>query len=236
MLFPTASALLPIELLINIIIKQYLETAYCVTFISEVPLSFALPSSFISLTPNEENLVGQLLNVSEMGCSDYIVRMKEPQNFMAAFESVIHKANVRRSDRKIIFLPFDEEYNEHYNINLFSLVFSMKGSTFVPNMLMIVNVASKNSDCKTFEMITHKFVGPDEETHLPKTLDRWDSCSQEFKNQANLFPHDMTNLYGKTVKVACFTYKPYVLLDLDTAITPSGRDGVEIRIVDELCR
>lgn len=178
----------------------------------------------------------QIFNVSEMGCSDYIVRMQEPQNFMEAFEAVVHKGNVRRSDRKIIFLPFDEEYNEESDEDLPSLVFLMQGSAFVANILMIENYASNDSDCKVFELLTHQFVGPDEETHLPKYLDRWDSCSQKFEKQANLFPHDMTNLYGKTVKVACFTYKPYVLLDIDTAIEPSGRDGVEIRIVDELCR
>ncbi|CAH2075338.1 unnamed protein product, partial [Iphiclides podalirius] len=46
----------------------------------------------------------------------------------------------------------------------------------------------------------------------------------------------MSNLYGKVVKVSCFTYKPYVLLDLNPAVVPYGRDGMEIRIVDEFCR
>lgn len=236
MLFPTLSSLLPLELLLNTIIRQYLESAYCITIISDVPLTFSLPINFISLIPNKENLVDQVYNVSEMGCSDYIVRMQHPQNFMTAFERVVHTGKVRRSDRKIIFLPYDEEYNEAYDIDLPSLVFSMKGSTYVANMLMIVNVVRNNSDCKSYDLITHQFVGPDEQTHLPKYLDRWDSCSQEFENHASLFPYDMTNLYGKTLKVACFTYKPYSLLDIDPAIEPSGRDGVEIRIVDEFCR
>ncbi|KAJ8732006.1 hypothetical protein PYW08_014736 [Mythimna loreyi] len=178
----------------------------------------------------------QIFNVSEMGCSDYIVRMQQPQSFMEAFETVVHKGQVRRSDRKIIFLPYDEEYNEGYDVELPSLVFSMKGSAFVPNILMIENYASNDSDCKIFDLITHQFGGLDDETNIPKYLDRWDSCSQEFENRANLFPNDMTNLYGKTLKVSCFTYKPYVLLDVDTAIEPKGRDGVEIRIVEELCR
>nr|ALM24942.1 ionotropic receptor 41a [Athetis dissimilis] len=235
----SASTFLPLELLLNTIIEQYLSSAYCITIISDVPFTFSVPTSFISLIPNEEDLVQQIFNVSEMGCSDYIVRMLKPQNFMSAFETVVHKGNARRSDRKIIFLPYDVENNEGYE-DLPSLVFSMKGSAYVPNMLFIENYANtdanNNSDCKMFDLITHQFVGPDDENHLPKYLDRWDSCSQEFENQANLFPHDMTNLYGKTLKVACFTYKPYVLLDIDTAIEPLGRDGVEIRIVDELCR
>nr|XP_021194150.2 ionotropic receptor 21a [Helicoverpa armigera] len=230
-------ALVPLEILLNTIINQYLQSAYCITVFSETPFTFILPTSFISLIPNETNLVEQIFNVSETGCSDYIVRMRDPQIFMEAFERVVHIANVRRSDRKIIFLPYDEEYNEENDVNLPSLVFAMKGSKYLANMLMIVNHASVNQDCKIFNLVTHQFVGRSEEaTHLPKYLDSWDSCTQKFENEANLFPHDLTNLYGKVVRVACFTYKPYALLDIDPAIEPLGRDGVEIRIVDELCR
>uniref|UniRef100_A0A2H1V256 SFRICE000831.1 n=1 Tax=Spodoptera frugiperda TaxID=7108 RepID=A0A2H1V256_SPOFR len=234
MLLPTIS--IPLELLLKTIITQYLESAYCITVLSDKPLSLPFTNSFIYLIPDEENLVEQIFNVSEMGCSDYIVCMRDPQNFMTAFERVVHIGNVRRSDRKVIILTYDEEYNENSDENLPSLIFSMKGSENLANMLMVVNHNSNNSDCKAFDLVTHQFVGPDDMSNLPIHLDRWDSCTQQFENDANLFPHDMTNLYGKTVKVACFTYKPYVLLDIDTAIEPLGRDGVEIRIVDEFCR
>ncbi|XP_050557240.1 ionotropic receptor 21a-like [Spodoptera frugiperda] len=226
----------PLELLLNTIITQYMESAYCVTVLSDKPLSLPFTNSFIYLVPDEDNLVEQIFNVSEMGCSDYIVCMRDPQNFMTAFERVVHIGNVRRSDRKVIILPYNEEYNENSDENPPSLIFSMKGSEYLANMLMVVNHNSNNSDCKAFDLVTHQFVGPDDMSNLPIYLDRWDSCTQQFENDANLFPHDMTNLYGKTVKVACFTYKPYVLLDIDTAIEPLGRDGVEIRIVDEFCR
>nr|WCF43335.1 ionotropic receptor IR41a [Spodoptera frugiperda]WCF43350.1 chemosensory receptor IR41a [Spodoptera frugiperda] len=226
----------PLELLLNAIITQYMESAYCVTVFSDKPLSLTFTNSFIYLVPDEDNLVEQIFNVSEMGCSDYIVCMRDPQNFMTAFERVVHIGNVRRSDRKVIILPYNEEYNENSDENLPSLIFSMKGSEYLANMLMVVNRNSNNSDCKAFDLVTHQFVGPDDMSNLPIYLDRWDSCTQQFENDANLFPQDMTNLYGKTVKVACFTYKPYVLLDIDTAIEPLGRDGVEIRIVDEFCR
>nr|ADR64681.1 putative chemosensory ionotropic receptor IR41a [Spodoptera littoralis] len=234
MLLPTIS--LPLEILLNTIITQYLDSSYCVTVFSDKPLSPIISTSFIYLIPDEENLVEQIYNVSERGCSDYIVRMRDPQNFMTAFERVVHIGNVRRSDRKIIILPYNEEYNDNNDENLPSLIFSMKGSEYLANMLMVVNHNSSNSDCKEFDLITHQYVGPDDVSNLPKYLDRWDSCSQQFENNANLFPHDMTNLFGKTLRVACFTYKPYALLDIDTAIEPLGRDGVEIRIVDEFCR
>ncbi|CAH1644342.1 unnamed protein product [Spodoptera littoralis] len=234
MLLPTIS--LPLEILLNTIIIQYLDSSYCVTVFSDKPLSPIFSTSFIYLIPDEENLVEQIYNVSERGCSDYIVRMRDPQNFMTAFERVVHIGNVRRSDRKVIILPYNEEYNDINDENLPSLIFSMKGSEYLANMLMVINHNSSNSDCKEFDLITHQYVGPDDVSNLPKYLDRWDSCSQQFENNANLFPHDMTNLFGKTLRVACFTYKPYALLDIDTAIEPLGRDGVEIRIVDEFCR
>lgn len=234
MLHP-ATSLLPIELLLNTIIEQYFASAYCITFFSDLPIKFCSPIGFTYLVPNEENLVEQIYNVSEMGCSDYIVRMQDPQKFMTAFETVVHIGNIRRSDRKIIIVPYDEQYNEKNDVSLPSMVFSMKESSFVANMLMIINRKS-DSDCRSFDLITHKFVGVEEDSHIPVYIDRWDSCTQEFENNANLFPHDMTNLWGKTLKIACFTYKPYVLLDIDPAIEPLGRDGVEIRIVDELCR
>ncbi|XP_026739812.1 uncharacterized protein LOC113502441 [Trichoplusia ni] len=234
MLVP-ASPLSPLEILVKTIIEQYLATSYCITFVSDVPFNVFLATGLTYLIPSEQNLVEQILNVSEIGCSDYIVRMQEPQKFMVAFERVVHIGDIRRSDRKIIILPYDEDYNENREIDLSSMVFSMKESNFVANMLMIETLNSE-SDCKLFDLITHKFVGPDEEMHLPIHLDRWDSCREKFEKKANLFPHDITNLNGKTVKVACITYQPFVLLDIDPAIEPLGRDGVEVRMVEEFCR
>ncbi|KAL4706513.1 hypothetical protein ACJJTC_015711 [Scirpophaga incertulas] len=77
---------------------------------------------------------------------------------------------------------------------------------------------------------------PESEVHQPYYLDRWNTCKEEFEENIYIFPHDMSNLNGKIVKVACFTYKPYVLLDIDPKIESLGRDGTEIRIVNEFCR
>ncbi|XP_075977669.1 glutamate receptor ionotropic, delta-1-like [Anticarsia gemmatalis] len=224
--------LLPLELLLNSLIDKYLSTSYCISFFTHEPITFHSPVGFIYTILDEENLVEQILNVSEMGCSDYVVHMKEPHKFVAAFEIVIHKGNIRRSDRKIIILPHDDSSND---ANLPTKVFSTKGSGFVANMLM-ATYYKRDIDCEVFDLITHKFVGPDEHIHEPLYLDRWNSCSNSFEKQVNLFPYDMTNLYGKTLRVAGFTYKPYVLLDVDTSLDPLGRDGIEVRIVDELCR
>lgn len=231
MMFPIVH-LTPLELLVNTLISRFLVSSYCITFFSEVSLTFSAPIGFTYIIPDEENLVQQILQVSEMGCSDYIISMKEPQKFILAFEKVIHLGNVRRSDRKIIILPYDVDEND---ANWAAKVFSMKETSFVANMLIVAKYKS-DGECILFDLITHKFVGADEQVNELLYLDRWNSCTGKFENQVDLFPFDISNFYGKTLKVACFTYQPYVILDIDTALEPLGRDGIEIRIVDEFCR
>ncbi|XP_063621340.1 glutamate receptor ionotropic, delta-2-like [Cydia splendana] len=230
----TPSILFPIEILLNILINEHLQESFCLTFVTETKFTVNIPTNMSSMIiqPNNSILVEQILDASEKGCSDYIVQMHEPENFMKAFEKVNHLGDVRRSGKKLIFLPSqDEMFNKSDLTNILTLT----ETGFVANILLIVP-SLQSSDCKVYDMITHTFVGSDEEVHKPLYLDRWDSCTSHFERGVNLFPHDMSNLYGKTVKVAAFTYKPYVLLDLDPSLNPLGRDGMEMRIIDEFCR
>lgn len=230
----SVGTLIPIEVFLQtVIIKQYLESSYCVTVVSEPPLdvNYLYPFTYIDI--NGPNFNDRLLEVSEMGCSDYIIRVEKPDFFMATFENVTHFGNARRSDKKLIFIGLEE--NENNKNNLLDIL-SMTESSFVANILLILPDNSVTDGCTYYNLVTHKFVGPDEEVSNPIYLDKWDSCTDKFEKNANLFPHDLSNLYGKTVKISCFTYKPYVFLDLDSGITPSGRDGTEIRIVEEFCR
>ncbi|KPI97856.1 Glutamate receptor delta-2 subunit [Papilio xuthus] len=109
----------------------------------------------------------------------------------------------------------------------------MKETTFIPNVLIVA--PSTNQSCESYDLITHKYIGLSNHNE-PLYLDLWSSCTKQFTKNNNLFPHDMSNMHGKVVKVACFTYKPYVLLDLNSTLVPFGRDGMEIRIIEEFCR
>lgn len=223
----------PIEILVHMIFNQYLINSYCLTVVLEKSFEFSVNISFASIDPNEgPNLVEQMLELSENGCSDYIVLMKEPKKFMAAFDTVNSLGNVRRSDRKIVLLPYREDSSSGKDLLDILL---LNETRFVANILLILPTSQK-AMCSYYDLVTHKYIGQDNETHHPHYLDRWNGCTLEFDMGANLFPHDMTNLYGKTVKVACFTYKPYALLDLADSQVPLGRDGTEVRIVDEFCR
>lgn len=226
--------LLPIEVFLQtVIIKEYLQSSYCVSVISESPLNvnFQIPFTYININ-GAEDFDDRLLEVSEKGCSDYIIKIQKPNIFMTAFENVTHIGNARRSDKKLIFLASEENDNRNNLLN----ILSMQETGFVANILLILPNSSDRDGCTKYNLVTHKFVGTDEEVSNPIYLDKWNSCEEKFEKNANLFPHNMANLYGKTVKVSCFTYKPYVFLDLDTRIAPLGRDGTEIRIVEEFCR
>ncbi|CAH2107304.1 unnamed protein product [Euphydryas editha] len=226
-----------IEILLQAIITNFLNSYICVTMVLENNIILKVPGSFMSLyANNSDDLSYLMLNASEMGCSDYIVQLSEPKIFITAFEKVVHMGNVRRSDRKIVMLPTINENLVSVNSKEKLLnVLSMKETSFIANVLLILP-SDSHSECEIYDLITHKFVGPGEDSNEPVYLDKWNSCTSKFDKNVNLFPYDMSNLYGKVVKVAAFTYKPYVLLDIDTNITPRGRDGVDMRIVEEFCR
>ncbi|CAG9785032.1 unnamed protein product [Diatraea saccharalis] len=229
----SVSSLVSIEILLEKLLYRFLSHSYCITLVSEKSLVHQINSSFVYISPKENgSLENQLLNVSEMGCSDYIVCLEDPKSFMIAFENVVHMGNTRRSDRKIIFLPFENNYDTKMKL---LEVLTLKETSFVANLLLILPI-DQCGNCDFYDLVTHKYSGPDAESVQPYFMDQWNSCTLDFLNNTDLFPHDMSNLNGKSLKVACFTYKPYVLLDIETSIESRGRDGTEVRIVDEFCR
>lgn len=233
MLIPT-SILHPLELLLQILIDNYLLESYCVTLVTETELIFRAPSNLTLMYIHPEpNLTDPILGASEKGCSDFIVQMSEPENFMAAFETVNHLGDIRRSDKKLIFLPLQDET---FDVSVLMNILTLKMTGFVANILLVLPSAKCLEYCNYYDLVTHNFVGPDAEVNHPLYLDRWDFGSERFDKGVNLFPHDMSNMNGKTVKVAAFTYKPYVLLDLEPSDNVLGRDGMELRLIEEFCR
>lgn len=224
------------EVFLQTVLKQYFTSSYCVSVISEshLDVNFLIPFTYIDINGSED-FNDRLLQASEMGCSDYIINIQDPKFFMSVFDNVTQFGNARRSDKKLLFLALEENDNND-NLNNLLDILSLKETSFVANVLLILPDHNDTDGCTNYNLVTHKFVGQDEDVTNPIYLDKWNSCTEKFKENANLYPHDMSNLYGKTVKVSCFTYKPYVFLDLDTRITPLGRDGTEIRIVEEFCR
>ncbi|XP_073951487.1 glutamate receptor ionotropic, delta-2-like isoform X2 [Choristoneura fumiferana] len=230
----TTTVLHPLEVLLQILINNYLLESYCVTVITETKLIFRPPSNVTFMYIHAEiNITNLILDASEHGCSDFIVQTSEPENFMAAFETVNHLGDIRRSNKKLIFLPL---HDETFNASVLMNILTLKMTGFIANILLVVPSEKCPEYCNYYDLVTHNFVGPDAEVDDPLYLDRWDFGLEQFDKGVNLFPHDMSNMNGKTVKVAAFTYKPYVLLDLDPSDNVLGRDGMELRIIDEFCR
>ncbi|VVD02818.1 unnamed protein product [Leptidea sinapis] len=226
--------LFSIEILLQAIVDRYLTTSYCVTVIYEKPIQLISALQFRYIKYNDSiDFFSSILDASETGCSDYIVGIREPQRFMKAFDKVVHIGNTRRSDRKLIFFPHLFALDGKDDRQKFLDVLKMKESKYIANILIVLP-SVKTKDCDIYELFTHKFVGLVHDQAIQ--LDIWNSCSAKFEKNADLFPIDISNLQGKVVRVSCFTYKPYVLLDLDSDLVPNGRTGVEMKLVDEFCR
>ncbi|KAG7299522.1 hypothetical protein JYU34_016485 [Plutella xylostella] len=160
--------------------------------------------------------------------------MSDPQKFVSAIEQVNHLGNARRADKIMIFLPMDKDSDPKVLLDLLLL----KEMAFVANLLLILptNSTESTDKCESYDIVTHKFVGADAQANDPLYLDSWDACTQQLKTNTNLLPHDISNLQGKTLKVATFTYQPYTIVDIDPAKTPAGYDGLELRVLTEFCR
>lgn len=154
---------------------------------------------------------------------------------MHAFDKVSGLGLIRRGDRKIIILPSD--YENNFQTKAFDLL-SMKETGFVANVLLILPNTSDTTgvtiECNEYNLVTHEFIKL--EGNKPVFLDKWNSCTRQFVNNADLFPHNISDLNGKVLRVGCFPYSPYVLLDIDTSITPTGMDGFDIRVLEMFCR
>jgi len=61
-----------------------------------------------------------------------------------------------------------------------------------------------------------------------------DSDQYGFLNSADLYPDKVSNLMGKRLTMATFTYRPYSIIDLNA--NPPVFDGTETRIALELCK
>ncbi|XP_048485863.1 uncharacterized protein LOC119691976 [Plutella xylostella] len=217
--------------LLQIILQKYMSHSYCLSIISEN--NVYLPTNTTSVrfgTIDLDNILATL----DMGCSDFVIQVDDPIHFAIVLEKVLFLSNTRRGDRKFIFVPKRlDDSDELLNV-LQTGIF-----TYIPNVILIVPTNKKveaDENCEDYDIVTHKFVGPyEEDIKIPIVLDRWNSCRKVFERNENLFPHDIANMYGRTVKVACFMYPPFVILNLDKQVSRNGRDGLDMRVVDELC-
>lgn len=85
----------------------------------------------------------------------------------------------------------------------------------IPNILIISPSSHKskqrndeNIDGTSFDLITSKFVGRNDNTNL-RLLDTFDVVNQKLIENADLFPEKFFDLQGRIMTIALFNYKPY---------------------------
>nr|AXY83436.1 putative ionotropic receptor 7 [Conopomorpha sinensis] len=232
-----------LDMLLKLIYTKYMNQSYCVVIVSENALQVNIKlNSFSYINPrflSNDEFTERLLSLSDNGCSDYLVQMEQPELFMAAMKNVTHNGSVRRSDRKLVFLPTEQ----NNTINLLDLL-NLDEALHFANILLVVPGNSVTNDkesvemleCSSYDFVTHKFVGEDVDIRNKHFIGSWNSCSGFSDEMTNLFPHDMTDMKGRSLSVAAFTYEPYSIFDIDKNIEISGQDGIEVRIIDEFCR
>lgn len=72
-------------------------------------------------------------------------------------------------------------------------------------MLLIAGTAGQDD---SYDLITNTFTGR-WNTNLPLLLDAFNGESEQFEENANLFPDKTIDLNGQVVRIAMFGYKPY---------------------------
>lgn len=226
-----------LQILVNIIIQDYLIKTYCVTIITDDVTDIFLektdiPFLYYSSTSDEDTMQSLILKSLDLGCSDFIINIDNPEIFVAQFEENIHLTNQRRGNRKLIFVP--NEHNPNSREELIQLL-TIPAVEFVPNILLILpfNKTSEGSNETSYELGTQKYLSNIDNSELI-ILDVWSSESRSFEKKANLFPDKVSNMQGRTIKMATFNYKPYSIFELDEN-NNTVVDGTEYRAAREFC-
>lgn len=223
-----------LKILVNIIVQEYLLKTYCVTIVTDDVTDMFLekigiPFLYYASSSDEDTMQSLILKSLDLGCSDFIINIDNPETFIAQFEENIHATNQRRGNRKLIFVP--NEYNPNSREGLIHLL-KTPAVEFVPDILLIlpINETGEGSNETMYELGTQKYLSERELI----VLDVWRSESQSFEKKTNLFPDKVSNLQGRTVKMATFNYKPYSIFEFDEN-NNTIVDGTEYRAAREFC-
>jgi hypothetical protein len=217
-----------LERLLLVIINKFLLKTYCLSIFSDSPINLQINIPVMSF--NTIQLAENILKSFELGCSDFIISIENPKEFLEKFDRTIRRTSQRRGNRKLIFASTRENRG-----NLID-VLKMNESKYIPDILLILpKNCDTNNNCWSYELGTNKFAGKDGHQDLI-ILDEWNYSNSSFVRDLNLFPDKLLDLKGKTIRIATFFCKPYILFDIDGDNRVTNLDGTDIRIVSELCR
>lgn len=185
--------------LINIIAIKYLKNS-CI-FLSTTSLGSISTNPVVKINEIDNNFLN-------FGCENIIIYENDTEKKINDFENQIKLAIQRYNHRK--YLIFLQEYDENFQL--------YKSLHFVPNVLFVSPKIYEENEtviyktCEvTFILYTHMYSGLKGNDKI-YVLDYWFSKNQSFLRDANLYPDKISNLRGRTMKMATFTYKPYAIV------------------------
>ncbi|KRT81137.1 hypothetical protein AMK59_5438 [Oryctes borbonicus] len=199
--------------LINLILNQYFNNTGCLIILSHDRLDYfnyhgKLPSVFVNLQDSNipENLIFRYY-----GCHGIIIVGENPITIFQNVELKMKFAQDRFNFRRYLFISTEH----HCSSNLKNL--RSKAMMFVEDILIICSISNRNlnsleEDEYTFELYTHKFVGPRKQLTDIIWLNTWYYRNQSFLLNSNLYPDKICDQQGRILRIVCFTYKPFTVV------------------------
>lgn len=193
---------LQINILANLIINNYFNNSNCLLIITDKNNNFEYVGdlSYVYLKLNSIEIPYSLVFRS-YGCQGIVITCQNPVSIFENLEMGMKLGSDRFNFRKYLFLPVTDQLENSLD------VLKSEAAEFVADILI-----AELHNATTFDLYTHKFVGPQEKSADLIWLDRWYSANNSFLLGANLYPDKMGDLEGRPFKIICFTYKPYCII------------------------
>ncbi|KAF7286801.1 hypothetical protein GWI33_004206 [Rhynchophorus ferrugineus] len=233
-----------IEILLNVILQQYILPTRCITLITDHNntinnVARGIPTLNIFLESYDELFTIDKKLFRNYGCQAFILGVSKPADTFSKIEQYIKYQNETLTDRKYIVVDTPGTNQQALSI------FQTREIDFVCDILIISSEISKRwsnngklgilgQSSEEYTLRTHQFVG----LHRNKVvlLDRWFSSNRSFEIGANLFPDKLYNQQGRQTKIGFFHYEPYILLRRNRTsdtISISGAEGELLKMFFE---
>lgn len=189
-----------ISILTNLILTRYFNLSRCVvTLTNEILHLDSLETvTFVHLLVNDNKIPVDLF-FRRHGCQGFIIQTKNALEVFENLEYQMRHNSERFNNRRYLFLP--SSFGENREIE----VFKSKDLYFVTDILVLSN-KEENSEV-VYQFLTHKYVGKENHSEII-VLDEWFSNNGSFLKGNNLYPDKISNLQGRTIRIATFTYLP----------------------------
>ncbi|XP_055633896.1 uncharacterized protein LOC129774213 [Toxorhynchites rutilus septentrionalis] len=241
--FSEVSHITEFEKLLSEILTVYLPVIHTVCKIYDgstgtlSDLKILPPIPTVSIEPNRDTVFNPLLAGVELGCNVFIVHQDSIIGFMDQFIECHDEATYRNPDKYIILLMDGAQFDEPILVNKLC---------DHPNLLEIMNllILRPTANMESIELLTHRYVGPVEQSTDLLLVDIFGIGNNTFRYGNQFFPDKISNLQGKSIRLATFDIVPHIILQKSESGGPLVKlgnqaydmDGVDGRLMVEFCQ